>query len=122
MSSWRDEAACKGMPASIFFIERGENDRPAKAICATCPVKEPCLEFALESGEQHGVWGGTSERQRRRMRAKMPGFRSVKRVAECGTESGAYRHWANHEPICDACREARRLAGKARHERRKVVA
>lgn len=122
MTDWRDESSCKGMPAAIFFVERGESDRPAKAICATCPVKQQCLDFALESGEQHGVWGGTSERQRRRMRAKLPGFRAVKPVAECGTQAGAYRHYARHEPCCDACREARRDADRRRRYGTRAIA
>jgi WhiB family redox-sensing transcriptional regulator len=42
----------------------------AKRICATCPVKEPCLEYALEYRIDHGVWGGTTERQRRRILRK----------------------------------------------------
>jgi WhiB family transcriptional regulator, redox-sensing transcriptional regulator len=52
----------------IFFPERGEDERPAKRICGTCPVKGFCLEYALAAGEKHGIWGGTSERQRRNLR------------------------------------------------------
>jgi hypothetical protein len=52
----------------IFFPERGDDDRPGKRICSTCPVKAFCLEYAIEAGEKHGIWGGTSERQRRSMR------------------------------------------------------
>lgn len=52
-----------------FFPERGENVRPAKKICAGCPVRAECLEYAMSCGiPTHGVWGGYSEKDRRRMR------------------------------------------------------
>lgn len=66
--SWRDDAACRGPEhdLDLFFPTRGETDRlrAAKAVCATCPVTEPCLAFALLTGAE-GIWGGTSEKQRR---------------------------------------------------------
>lgn len=65
---WMDDGACVGADPEVFFIERGESAAPAKAICAGCPVRELCLEYALERGEKFGVWGGKSERERRRLR------------------------------------------------------
>lgn len=66
---WRDRAACLGKPAELFFPEHaGETSAEAKALCASCPVREPCLKFALETGQEHGYWGGASERKRRRIR------------------------------------------------------
>ena len=67
-TAWRASAACRGSDPEVFFIERGQDDRPAKAICAGCPVREACLEYALAGGETFGVWGGRSERERKRMR------------------------------------------------------
>ncbi|MGP8149677.1 MAG: WhiB family transcriptional regulator, partial [Acidimicrobiales bacterium] len=70
-AAWMAQAACRGMGSETFFPERGEPLEPAKAICATCPVREPCLEVALGSmdgGAIPGIWGGTSARERRRMR------------------------------------------------------
>lgn len=67
-TEWREAAACKGMDPSLFFIERGDDARPAKAVCAECPVREPCLEEAMAQPERLGVWGGLSERERRGMR------------------------------------------------------
>ena len=64
---WHAEAACRGTDA-IFFVDRGESAEPAKAICSTCPVVDECRDFALDSGEKHGIWGGTSERERRVLR------------------------------------------------------
>jgi WhiB family redox-sensing transcriptional regulator len=66
---WFALAACAGC-TDLFFPERGEPTKEAKKVCAECPVREPCLEYALANGEKHGVWGGTSERERRRMRVQ----------------------------------------------------
>jgi WhiB family transcriptional regulator, redox-sensing transcriptional regulator len=65
--SWRQRAACRGLSSDIFYpISENETDI-AKSICATCPVAGACLEFALGNREREGVWGGTSERERRRI-------------------------------------------------------
>ena len=64
---WHDQAACRGMD-TVFFTNRGGDVTYAKSICAGCPVQLPCLQAALERGEKYGVWGGMSERQRRRIR------------------------------------------------------
>ena len=64
---WRDRAACADTPKHLFFPAPGESLKPAKAICATCPVRAECLDYALSQPEMRGVWGGTSERQRRGM-------------------------------------------------------
>lgn len=66
--SWQDYAACRGGDADLFFPERGASTRRAKSICNECEVKEPCLEFAITTGEKFGIWGGMSERERRRVR------------------------------------------------------
>jgi WhiB family redox-sensing transcriptional regulator len=65
---WSDRAKCKGLDTKVFFPKRGEAVTPIKTICSVCPVVQPCLEYALKSGEKFGVWGGTSERERRRIR------------------------------------------------------
>lgn len=67
---WRQHAACRGEEQEIFYPERGESTAPAKAVCATCTVRADCLEFGLRH-EKRGVWGGTSEWERRRMRNRM---------------------------------------------------
>lgn len=65
--SWRQHGACRGTDPDIFYPVTDEEAEEAKAICATCPVREPCLEYALATRERDGVWGGASERERRRM-------------------------------------------------------
>lgn len=65
---WRDRANCLGVDTDLFFPARGESTREAKAVCAGCVVRDDCLEFALTNAERFGIWGGHSERERRRMR------------------------------------------------------
>jgi WhiB family transcriptional regulator, redox-sensing transcriptional regulator len=65
--SWRQLAACKGVDPEVFHPSEEEDPAPAKAVCAECPVREACLEHALAVREKHGVWGGLTERERRRV-------------------------------------------------------
>lgn len=65
---WRDDAECLGEDPDIFFPTQGESTDQARAICARCPVAAECLDFALAGGEKFGIWGGKSERERRRLR------------------------------------------------------
>ncbi len=69
---WRDLAACRGLDPDLFYPEQGDNIGLAKAraVCAPCEVRSACLAYALDAVEQHGVWGGTSESERRKMRRK----------------------------------------------------
>lgn len=66
-TSWMAEGNCRVQAPTTFFPSDGVGVEIAKRICANCPVKEPCLEYALDNHIDHGVWGGTSERQRRRL-------------------------------------------------------
>jgi WhiB family redox-sensing transcriptional regulator len=71
--NWRDGAACRDTDPDLFFPVGTtgaaiEQIRAAKAVCAVCPVKGPCLEFALITNQDSGVWGGTSEDERRKIR------------------------------------------------------
>lgn len=65
---WWDEAACKDQPEVNWFPERGEPTEPAKQVCDACPARDACLAFAVEEHIEHGIWGGTSGRERRTMR------------------------------------------------------
>jgi WhiB family transcriptional regulator, redox-sensing transcriptional regulator len=66
-TTWMAAGSCTQHPPAVFFPSDGVGVEIAKRICETCPVKAPCLEHALESRIDHGVWGGASERQRRRI-------------------------------------------------------
>ncbi|MDP8938230.1 MAG: WhiB family transcriptional regulator [Actinomycetota bacterium] len=70
LTSWRREAACRDMDTDIFFPLTDEEAGPAKAVCATCPVRSECLQFALASRQHDGVWGGLTEAERRRLRRR----------------------------------------------------
>lgn len=67
---WRAKAACRGCDTGIFFPLTDEAAEPAKAICASCPVREECLEYALATRQDDGVWGGLTELERRRLRRR----------------------------------------------------
>lgn len=63
--SWHDRAACKGKHSSIFFPDAGQGSGDAaKAVCATCEVRDACLAFALSTHQQYGIWGGLNPRER----------------------------------------------------------
>lgn len=67
--AWMADALCREHPEVSWFVSRGEDVRPAKAICSRCLVRDECLAYALEQGVYcNGFWGGTSERERRRLR------------------------------------------------------
>ena len=66
--SWFEQAACQGRDTDLFFPGRGQPVGPAKRVCQTCPVIADCLAYALTHEIKEGVWGGTSENQRRFMR------------------------------------------------------
>ena len=66
--SWQIQANCMGVDPDLFFPERGASTREAKEVCRGCVVREDCLEYALANGEKFGIWGGMSERERRRVR------------------------------------------------------
>jgi WhiB family redox-sensing transcriptional regulator len=79
---WQEEAACAPYENTLFFGEDGESElerqareAEAKAICRTCPVAESCLEFAMETNQKYGIWGGLTDKERaslkrRRARAR----------------------------------------------------
>lgn len=66
-TSWSGRAACRGLDPLIFFPATDEDAGPAKAVCGLCAVREACLEHALGEREREGVWGGCTERERRRI-------------------------------------------------------
>lgn len=63
-------SACLDTPAEMFFPERGGSADEAKAVCQGCRIREACLEYALANNEKFGIWGGYTERERRRIRRR----------------------------------------------------
>lgn len=66
-TEWMSQGKCRDLSPSIFFPSDGVGVQAAQKICADCPVSRECLEYALQERVDHGVWGGKSERERRRI-------------------------------------------------------
>jgi WhiB family redox-sensing transcriptional regulator len=67
---WQDRALCAETDPEAFFPEKGGSTREAKRICNGCEVRAQCLEYALEHDERFGIWGGLSERERRKLKRR----------------------------------------------------
>ena len=80
--SWQEFANCLGVDPDLFFPERGASTREAKEVCRGCVVRYGCLEYALQNGEKFGIWGGMSERERRRIRRQRALERAEEQVEE----------------------------------------
>ncbi len=65
---WHEQALCAQTDPEAFFPEKGGSTREAKRVCGSCDVKMECLEYALSNDERFGIWGGLSERERRRLK------------------------------------------------------
>ena len=68
--SWQVDSLCAQTDPEAFFPEKGGSTRDAKKICTSCEVRAQCLEYALENDERFGIWGGLSERERRKLRRR----------------------------------------------------
>ncbi|MCR8670415.1 WhiB family transcriptional regulator [Agrococcus sp. HG114] len=66
--AWQADALCAETDPEAFFPEKGGSTRDAKRICESCEVRAECLEYALQNDERFGIWGGLSERERRKLR------------------------------------------------------
>lgn len=105
---WQDEALCAQTDPEAFYPEQGGSTREAKTICLGCQVRHECLDYALEHDEKFGIWGGLSERERRRLKRRKqrpPVYSTL-----CGTVEGADKHQRHHEQMCLPCRTAARRA------------
>lgn len=68
--AWQTDALCAQTDPEAFFPEKGGSTRDAKRICTTCDVRDRCLEYALQNDERFGIWGGLSERERRKLKRR----------------------------------------------------
>lgn len=104
--SWMADATCMDADPDAFHVPIGGDPRPAKRICDACPVSDECLQYALETGQRHGIWGGTTHRERLRIEYRdRPLDRST-----CGTEAGYRAHYRRGVSPCGPCRKAARDA------------
>jgi WhiB family redox-sensing transcriptional regulator len=68
---WKADAACRDLDTDIFFPDNDANAAPALEVCASCPVRQACLDFALSTRQNDGVWGGHTETERRKLRRRL---------------------------------------------------
>ncbi|MET2012082.1 WhiB family transcriptional regulator [Microbacterium chocolatum] len=68
--AWQTDALCAQTDPEAFFPEKGGSTRDAKRVCTTCDVRTECLEYALANDERFGIWGGLSERERRKLKRR----------------------------------------------------
>lgn len=112
---WRDAAACLEEDPELFFPV-GTSDpavmqaEEAKAVCRRCPVVEACLQWALETRQDSGIWGGLDELERHnrnRRRARAAGkAKTLTTTTECGTRKAYYQHVMTGSPVDTACQAA----------------
>lgn len=67
---WQERALCAQTDPEAFFPEKGGSTREAKKVCTSCEVRSECLDYALANDERFGIWGGLSERERRRLKRR----------------------------------------------------
>jgi WhiB family redox-sensing transcriptional regulator len=109
--AWHQEAACRGK-TELFFVNRNETTEPAKALCRICPVREACLQTAVERNELAGVWGGLSVKDRRPVRR----FRASRSVYDPDPPHGSLNRYKNHGCRCEECRTSHSRYRQARRE------
>jgi WhiB family redox-sensing transcriptional regulator len=82
---WIENGVCRATDAEDLFVE-GAAQNQAKTICFSCPVRTECLAYALEHRIEHGIWGGTTERERRGLQRSRPGLFSEQHALEIAQE------------------------------------
>jgi WhiB family redox-sensing transcriptional regulator len=79
LGGWTRQASCRALDAELFFPETMNDEEAAKRVCADCPVREACLDHALDHGEAFGIWGGLNLRERRVLRRSRAAAGSTRR-------------------------------------------
>lgn len=126
-SDWREQAACRGKTA-VFYPEAGFRGgynpalkaqvKAARAVCATCSVKDACLAHALAEDEPEGIWGGLTVAQRRRsVGKKVTGEKPINH----GTLGGYVAHCRRGIEPCDPCRSANATYQRLRSFQRRMA-
>jgi len=112
--AWMERAVCFGHE-DAFFPTPGDRAAAAKKLCASCPVRDTCLDYALTEGIGHGVWGGLTEAER----ARHPRAVKVRARIHHGTTGGYSAHMKRGERPCVDCREAKRRMSSGEREARR---
>lgn len=109
--SWQDRAACQYTDADLFFPEKGGSVRRPKRICRGCEVRIPCLEYALDNGESHGIWGGLSPEERMRLlREPREAARAQQDILRAALDERAARRHPDDLKRCSRCGKTKGLA------------
>lgn len=102
-----ENGACKGIAPHVFFPTTGQSPAEAQRVCARCEVREECLEYALTESEIYGVWGGLSERQRRKLTKDRRNASGSAELCRNGHPKGDYTILdRSGKPYCSRCRRA----------------
>ena len=108
-ADWMNNAACVGANLNMFFPDTpGDHGVEAKKVCKTCPVKDACLQHALVNDER-GIWGGTTDNQRKTLRRTL-GIERPRYRPECGTTAAYAAHSKAGEEACALCKRANAVA------------
>lgn len=75
--TWRTKAACRNLDVEVFFPDSEADAGPALSVCATCPVRNECLDWAIATRQHDGIWGGTTESERKRIRRRRAAARTA---------------------------------------------
>jgi hypothetical protein len=108
------QAACAGMDREVFYSVYAVDRRIAQAACEVCPVRQQCLDFAIEHRDDQGIWGGATAADRERA-GMAPPLRGdwVARLRGCGTQRGVDTHRDIGTELCGACRDVSRRRARA---------
>lgn len=118
---WTEDALCAQIGGDEWFPEIGDGAAAAKRICNMCPVKQKCLDYAIERRERYGVWGGMGERERRKIeRGNYVGPQPLDPL-KCGTSAQYKAHHRRGETPCEACKRANNLDYQERRRRRRAA-
>jgi WhiB family redox-sensing transcriptional regulator len=118
---WVGRANCRNADTDLFFPPDGEIPAEVAAMCRECDVRRECLAYALGMGEDaRGIWAGTGERMRRRMRSA-GGIRRSRIEPDHGTDAGYKQHERLGEPACRRCLDAHALYQRSRPSRAEEV-
>jgi WhiB family redox-sensing transcriptional regulator len=117
---WQDRALCAQADPEAWFPEKGGSTREAKRVCQACPVRAECREYALETDQRFGIWGGLSEQERRRARRGEVARIDEKTCTKCAQAKPLSEFHRRHghrtgryESRCKACRNASRRQERA---------